>query len=82
MDALNQKLEAARLRRGLPSPEVARLLRRNARLSRTEVAELLGVSRWSVMRWEEGLASPTPRIAPAYARLLERLAREEAVAPG
>jgi DNA-binding transcriptional regulator YiaG len=77
MEALDEKLEAARLRRTLPSPEVARLIRRNAGLSRTEVADLLGVSRWSVMRWEEGLASPTQRVAPAYARLLERLAREE-----
>ncbi len=76
MDALDEKLEAARLRRTLPSPEIARLLRRNAGLSRIEVAELLGVSRWSVMRWEEGLASPTPRVRAAYAALLERLAQE------
>jgi transcriptional regulator with XRE-family HTH domain len=76
MNAIDEKLEQARLRRTLPSPEVARLLRRNAGLSRDEVAELLGVSRWSVWRWEEGIASPTPRVAPAYARLLERLARE------
>jgi DNA-binding XRE family transcriptional regulator len=78
MNALDERLEAARLRRGLPSPEIARLLRRNAGLSRAEVAELLGVSRWSVMRWEEGTSSPTPRVAPAYARLLERLAKEVA----
>jgi DNA-binding XRE family transcriptional regulator len=76
MDALDHKLEDVKLRRALPSPEIARLLRRNAGLTRTEVAALLGVSRWSVMRWEEGLASPTPRVAPAYARLLERLAKE------
>jgi DNA-binding transcriptional regulator YiaG len=75
MDAVDEKLEEARLRRTLPSPEIAQLIRRTAGLSRQDVADLLAVSRWSVMRWEEGIASPTPRVAPAYARLLERLAK-------
>jgi DNA-binding XRE family transcriptional regulator len=76
VDALDEKLEAVRLRRSLPSPEVARLIRLSAGLTTVDVAELLGVSRWSVLRWEEGTVTPAARIAPAYARLLERLARE------
>jgi transcriptional regulator with XRE-family HTH domain len=73
---LDRKLREARKRRSLPAPDVRRLLRLNAGLTQDDVAEIVGVVRPAVTRWESGARTPVGRPALAYAELLERLARE------
>jgi DNA-binding transcriptional regulator YiaG len=45
-------------RRALPSPKELRRLRIDAGVSAAEVAEVLGVSRQTVLNWESGSAKP------------------------
>lgn len=71
LDALLSR--QARLRR-LPAPSVRRALRVRHRLSQGQVAELLGVDRASVSRYESGERSPRPSVAERYLEVLERLA--------
>ena len=63
----------ARLRE-LPTPPIRRALRRHHGLSQGELAELLGVDRASVSRYEAGERSPRAAIAERYLEILERLA--------
>jgi DNA-binding transcriptional regulator YiaG len=61
--------------RQLPPPAERRAIRRAARVSVVEIADVLGVSELSVRHWEAGTATPNPRNAEAYGRLLEALRR-------
>lgn len=63
----------ARLRR-LPDPSIRRALRVHHGLSQGQLAELLGVDRASVSRYESGDRTPRPSIAERYLDILERLA--------
>jgi len=63
----------ARLRE-MPAPPIRRALREHHGLSQGEVADLLGVDRASVSRYESGERSPRPLVAERYLELLERLA--------
>jgi HTH-type transcriptional regulator/antitoxin MqsA len=74
---LDQLLERAHVRRSLPEPQIRRLLRTRAGLSQSELADVLGVGRVAVTRWENGQRTPRGELAERYLALLERLAREE-----
>ncbi|MFB7293567.1 helix-turn-helix domain-containing protein [Actinacidiphila glaucinigra] len=54
----------------LPSPEMRARLREADGLTQRQVAEALGVTRLSFLRWETGQATPHPRRRAAYLRLL------------
>ena len=63
----------ARLRE-LPAPPIRRMLREHHGLSQGDIADLLGVDRASVSRYESGDRSPRTAIAERYLEVLERLA--------
>ena len=67
-------LERADARRvALPKPAMRRLLRVRAGLTQAEIAELVGVKRNAVTRWENGTRNPRGHVRTAYAELLEAL---------
>ncbi|MFF8604055.1 helix-turn-helix transcriptional regulator [Streptomyces sp. NPDC015232] len=67
----------------LPPPRVRQQLRVAANLTQAEVAEVIGVKRVAVARWEAGLTQPHRGNRLKYAELLRRLAKEHpAVAQG
>jgi transcriptional regulator with XRE-family HTH domain len=68
-------MKSVRLRQSLPGPAVRRHLRTQIGLSQSDIADLLGLNRSSVSRYERG-RQPAPRIAGRYAVVLNRLARE------
>lgn len=73
-DALDALLaRQARLRR-LPDPSIRRALREHHGLSQGQLADLLGVDRASVSRYESGERSPRAAVAERYLDVLERLA--------
>lgn len=67
---LRQHLAKARLRRALPDPADRRFLRRRIGLSQDQVAQVLGVHRVSVARWESGLRNPSTEHLEPYMRVL------------
>jgi DNA-binding transcriptional regulator YiaG len=67
--------ELSRLRALLRSG-AARSIRTAAGLSLGEVAEPLGVSKTSILRWERGQHAPRGDLALAYWQLLQSLMRE------
>jgi transcriptional regulator with XRE-family HTH domain len=64
--------ELARARR-LPSPALARELRRDAGLSQELVAQELGVHRVTLNRWERGRQHPSRGARDRWADLLSEL---------
>jgi transcriptional regulator with XRE-family HTH domain len=76
MDVLEELLRDARARRSLPDPAVRRLLRERAGLTQDQLANVLGVGRVAVTRYESGLRTPRGDTCVKYALLLERLAKE------
>lgn len=62
-----------RAHRGLPPPRLRRALRESGGLTQDDIAEVVGVRRASVSRWEAGLRTPRGRFLVAYAELLESL---------
>jgi transcriptional regulator with XRE-family HTH domain len=62
MSTLDQISETIR-RRQIPPAATARELRRASGLSQREVAEIVGVDRVSVARWELGLRRPRGEVA-------------------
>lgn len=73
MDMLERLLAEAQARRELPAPAVRRLLRERAGLSQADLAQVLGVTRPAVTRWESGCRTPAGKLASDYAAVLERL---------
>ena len=59
----------------LPSPSVARELRKDSGLSQSEMASLAGVTRQSIWAWESGLAEPRGSNRQRYAEVLTELKR-------
>jgi DNA-binding XRE family transcriptional regulator len=57
----------------LPSPALRRHIRQAAGVTLVEMAEELGVTNVSVLRWERGDCEPRRDRAIAYRRLLEEL---------
>lgn len=74
--ALEQALDAARVRRRLPTPAARRHLRNSAGISQAAIAEAVGVSREAVSLWESGLRTPSPEHAERYLEVLDQLATE------
>lgn len=60
----------------LPPPEMRRALRRAAGLSQLDVAELIGVSRAAVSRWESGARRPQRSNRIRYHSVLAELRRQ------
>lgn len=69
----NDLLNEVRLSRGLPTPELARAIRRNAGVGRTRMATALSVHPITVARWERGTRTPQGELRLRYARLLDEL---------
>ena len=68
-------VEQVRTARALPSPEMARAIRKAAHTSQVRLAEELGVHRMTVARWEAGTRRPRGALRAAYASLLAELAQ-------
>jgi transcriptional regulator with XRE-family HTH domain len=59
----------------LPSPPLRRALREEKALTQADVAQVLGVDRATVARYELGTRSPRGDIRRRYAEVLAELAR-------
>ena len=57
----------------LPPPAARRAIRLAAGVGQTELAAALGVSRWSLIRWETGKVEPHPDARRRYAGALRSL---------
>lgn len=57
------------------APEFARLIRARAGVTQDELAQILGVDRSAVSRWESGSRMPRPNTLARYSQLLDRLER-------
>lgn len=68
--------EKMRARRALPIPAMRRAIRVGAGLSQSDVAEILGVHRETVARWESGDRTPRGTTLIAYVDLLDQLRGE------
>lgn len=66
-------VEECRVRRSLPTPGLAREIRRAADVSQRRMAAELGVHWTTVARWERGERRPRGDMGVAYARLLTEL---------
>lgn len=65
----------ALMRATLPPVRARRAIRLAAGVSQVELAEVLGVSRWSVLRWEAGTHEPVGDTKRLYAEALRTMAR-------
>ena len=68
-------IDEVKARRGLPTPALAREVRRAAGVSQERIARELGVARVTVARWECGIRTPRGELLVAYASLLSELQR-------
>jgi DNA-binding transcriptional regulator YiaG len=75
-DALSLILDKRRLRKRLPDPPMRRLVRERAGITQGDLAQVLGVDRATVSRWESGERDPRPAQLEGYLSALDRLARE------
>ena len=75
---VKQLIENSRRRKMLVPPELRRSIRQRARLSQGEIAQVLGIDRASVSRWESGQRTPRGLLAENYIKLLDALLHEEA----
>lgn len=67
--AARQQLRAA--------PSLCRYVRQRAGLTQEEIAEVLGIDRSAVSRYESGQRTPTGPLLDEYASLLRRLEGEK-----
>jgi DNA-binding transcriptional regulator YiaG len=74
---LGTLVETAQRRRRLPRPEVRRLVREEACVPQRELAAVLGVSRPTATRWENGRRTPHGPLLDRYLAALARLAEVE-----
>ena len=82
MGARQQDLRSlARQARRLPSPEMARAIRRAAGVSQEAIANEIGVSRQSVAFWESGARRPSTNHLGVYLRALDVLEEESGGRP-
>lgn len=65
-------------RRRLPTPAMAREIRRAAGVSQARVARELGVTAVAVSRWENGRRTPRGSDLMGYLRILDKLRRATA----
>lgn len=66
---------ASRKIRTLPEPAVRRAIRQSGGLTLADFAQLLGVAKATISRWETGMREPQGEMRTAYAELLERLSQ-------
>lgn len=66
-------LEEARLLVEMPDPAKAKAIRESAGISLGRLAEELGISHFTLMRWEAGATVPQRRLRLRYARVLADL---------
>lgn len=76
--SIDEILAQARARRELPEPRRRRALRQAAGVSQDAVAEMVGVCRPTITRWEGGGRTPRGEFAVRYLEALDRLRREVA----
>jgi transcriptional regulator with XRE-family HTH domain len=70
--SLEDLFSNARLR-CLPEPWERREIREDAGITQLELAEVLGVSRAALSRWESGNREPSRRFATEYAAVLREI---------
>jgi transcriptional regulator with XRE-family HTH domain len=63
---LNELAERVRRRRELPAPEELKLIRKNARVSMRELAEVVGVAESTINAYEKGARRPRGRNLDRY----------------
>jgi transcriptional regulator with XRE-family HTH domain len=63
---------------GVPDPAAARAIRERAGWARRRMAEALGVTENTIVRWEAGTGTPAGRNLIPYIRLLDQLSADEA----
>ena len=73
---MSHLIAEVRAARQLPTPALAREIRRAAGVSRDRLAAELGVHPVTVTRWESGTRHPRGTLRVAYAQLLGQLAAE------
>jgi DNA-binding transcriptional regulator YiaG len=73
--SLQNLLERARAHRGLPDPELCRVIREGAGLSQGDIAQAVGVRRETVSRWETGARAPRGEFLVKYREVLEAVKR-------
>lgn len=78
MPNTDQLVEKVRLRLELPPPAECRAIRVRARASQEEVAEVVGVTRETIARYEAGTRRPRGTQLETYLTVLRVLARESA----
>ena len=64
------------MKRNFPPPDTRRHLRLRAGLTQQELAEVLGINRATVARYELGQRKPTGALLARYAKLLDDLMAE------
>ena len=69
-------LAEVKYRQLLPAPQMLHAIRKSAGVTQAAVAEVCGVDRASVSRWESGARRPSDSHLVAYMGLLEQLAAE------
>lgn len=77
-DSTHDLLAEVRAARDLPSPEMARLIRRAAGVSVARMAQALEINRTTLFRWETGEMQPRAAQRARYGQLLAELQREVA----
>jgi transcriptional regulator with XRE-family HTH domain len=70
---IDKLLALSGARRRLPEPLILRHIRERAQVSQEELAEIVGVDRASVSRWENGTRTPKGENLLTYIAALERL---------
>ena len=80
-EELDRCIEQARTRRMLPPAPARRAIRVQACMTQHEFGEVVGTTRASISRYEDGSREPRGEIRERYALLLERLRLEVIAAP-
>lgn len=62
-------------RRRLPSPALRKAIREHAGVTVAELAQVVGVSRQAIYRWEQGTRTPRGAVMHVYLAVLDELRR-------
>lgn len=68
--AADELVSRVRLRQQLPQPRVCRAIREAHGVTQTELATAIGVSRQTLIHWEQGQRAPRRESAERYAQVL------------
>jgi DNA-binding XRE family transcriptional regulator len=79
LESLRRVIHQRRIRSCLPPPSKRRRIRERAGVSQEELAQVLGVSKVAISRWETGTRTPrATELCERYARALELMKLEAA----